>query len=263
MSGTNHFLLTERLFKRCLGLLMPATRPMDNMKLDLDRPQEDEFALCMLGAEFPYLNIAFPNNSPNTDDHLDLEAVTPASRVRWMRVFYGFLQKVAYKTGKRLVLKSPPHTARIKTLKAMFPDALFIHIVRNPYVVFPSTINLWQTLHKTQALQTPTDVELYERVLNTFVHMYDKLEAGKASLSPGQFYELTYEDLIKDPLGEMKKIYDHFGLGGFAATLPRLHEYLAANKSYETNKYKLSKAERAMVAQRWDKVIRRYGYAAP
>ena len=99
-------------------------------------------------------------------------------------------------------------------------------------------------------------------MLNTFVHMYDKLEAGKASLSPGQFYELTYEDLIKDPLGEMKKIYDHFGLGGFAAALPRLQEYLAANKSYETNKYKLSKAERAMVAQRWGKVIRRYGYAA-
>jgi hypothetical protein len=257
----NHFLLTERVLKPCLGLLMPTTRPMDNMKFDLDRPQEDEFALCLVGAESAYLNIAFPNNSPKADDHLDLEAVTPASRCRWMREFHGFLQKVAYKTGKRLVLKSPPHTARIKTLQKMFPDAIFIHIVRDPYVVFSSTVNLWQTLHKTQGLQTPTNLELQEKVLSTFVRMYDKLEDGKASLRPDQFYELTYEDLIKDPVAEMKKIYDHFGIGGFPSCLPKLESYLAANKSYETNLYKLSEVESAMIAKRWNGVIRRYGYA--
>ena len=29
-------------------------------------------------------------------------------------------------------MKSPPHTARVKTLKQMFPQAIFIHIVRDP-----------------------------------------------------------------------------------------------------------------------------------
>ena len=45
----NHFLLTEGLFTHFLTFLLPTQRPMDNMKAGFDRPQEDEFALCMLG----------------------------------------------------------------------------------------------------------------------------------------------------------------------------------------------------------------------
>ena len=60
----NHFVLSERLGKRCLRFLMPSRRPMDNMAAGWDRPQEDEFALCMLGQPSPYLTIAFPNRPP-------------------------------------------------------------------------------------------------------------------------------------------------------------------------------------------------------
>src|SRR5256714_5885145 len=51
----NHFVLSERLGKRWLRFLMPSRRPMDNMAAGWDRPQEDEFALCMLGQPSPYL----------------------------------------------------------------------------------------------------------------------------------------------------------------------------------------------------------------
>ena len=42
-----------------------------------------------------------------------------------------------------------------------------INIVRDPYVVFPSTVNLWRTLYQTHGLQTPTYAGLEERVLAT------------------------------------------------------------------------------------------------
>src|SRR5262245_36702771 len=54
----NHFLLAEGLVKRYLKFLVPSRRPMDNMKAGWDRPQEDEFALCMMGQPSPYLTIA-------------------------------------------------------------------------------------------------------------------------------------------------------------------------------------------------------------
>ena len=60
----NHFLLTETFFRRWMRFLMPSHRPMDNMPAGWERPQEDEFALCMLGQPSPYLAIAFPNNPP-------------------------------------------------------------------------------------------------------------------------------------------------------------------------------------------------------
>ena len=138
----NHFLLTEAFFLRWLKFLMPSSRPMDNMKAGFDRPQEDEFAMCMFGVGSPYLTIAFPNHPPQCQEFLDLEGISATGLRRWKRALKQFLKRVTYKTGKRLVLKSPPHTARIKTLGPMFPGAIFIHIVRDPYVVFPSTVNL-------------------------------------------------------------------------------------------------------------------------
>lgn len=256
----NHFLLTESIFTRWLKFLMPPSRPMDNMKAGFDRPQEDEFAMCMFGVGSPYLTIAFPNRPPQGQEYLDLETVDATALRRWKRALKTFLKRLTYKSGKRLVLKSPPHTARIKTLKAMFPGAIFIHIVRDPYVVFPSTINLWRTLYKTHGLQTPNYEGLEEHVLQTFTHLYDRLEEGKKLLGPEQFYEVRYEDLIVDPAGEMRKIYEHFQLGGFEAFLPRLQEYLASVKDYETNKYQLTDEQRAELSQRWGDVIRRYGY---
>lgn len=248
---------------RWLRFLMPSSRPMDNMKAGFDRPQEDEFAMCMFGVGSPYLTIAFPNRPPQCQEYLDLEGVSATNLRRWKRALKQFLKRLTYKTGKRLVLKSPPHTARIKTLAPMFPKAVFIHIVRDPYVVFPSTVNLWKTLYTTHGLQTPTYVGLDELVLQTFARMYERLEEGKKLVGPNRFYELRYEDLTRDPASEMKKIYDHFQFGGFERYLPRLQDYLSSVKGYETNKYQLTDEQRAAIAKRWGDVIRRYGYGEP
>jgi len=256
----HHFLLTEDFVTRWLGFLIPSRRPMDNMKVGFGRPQEDEFALAMMGAGSPYTMIAFPNRPPEGQEYLDLVNVPAKGLRRWKRAFKRFLRCVTYKVQKRLVLKSPPHTARVPVLKEMFPQAIFIHIVRDPYVVYPSTVNLWRTLYQTHGMQTPNYQGLEEYVLKTFTRMYERLEEGKKLLGPDQFYELRYEDLTKDPVSEMKKIYDHFQLGGFDEYLPRLQAYLASVKGYETNKYQLTEAQKAEVTQRWGDVIRRYGY---
>ncbi len=256
----NNFLLTEKWFSRIFRFMMPTSRPMDNMKAGFDRPQEDEFALCMLGQPSPYLHIAFPNNPHHFQKYLDFDGASASALRGWKRSFKQFLKQVTYKTDKRLVLKSPAHTARVKVLKEMFPDALFIHIVRDPYVVYPSTVNLWKTLYRAHGLQQPTFAGLEEQVLTTFTRMYQRLEEGKKLLDPRQFYELHYEDLIQDPVGQMRRLYDHFQLGGYDQVRPRLEKYLESIKGYETNKYELTPKQRDEISQRWGEVIDRYGY---
>jgi hypothetical protein len=215
----------------------------------------------MLGLPSPYLTIAFPNRPPQGQEYLDLENVPPRALAAWKKTFYRFLQQITVKDPRRLVLKSPPHTCRIKVLKELFPDALFVHIVRNPYVVFPSTVNLWKSLYRTHGLQPPTFAGLEEHVYDTFVRLYDRLEQTRGLVDPGRFYELRYEDLIRDPLGQVRALYEHFGLGGFDRVLPRLQRYLASVSGYETNRYQLTPEQRAEVTRRWGAVIRRYGYA--
>jgi len=256
----NHFILTERILTRVFNFLLPGRRPMDNMAAGWDRPQEDEFAMCMLGQPSPYLTIAFPNHPPVFPEYLDLEDISELRREQWKRVFHGFLQKITYKDHRRLVLKSPPHTARIPTLLELFPDAQFVHIARNPCVIFPSTVNLWKAFYRKHGLQTPTFAGLEEQVFATFTRMYEKYEAGKKLVNPARLHELKYEELVRDPLGQVQLLYEKLNLGGYELVRPRIEEYLERNKGYETNKYELSPELRAEIRQRWGDYIRKWGY---
>jgi hypothetical protein len=233
---------------------------MDNMAAGWDRPQEDEFALCMLGQPSPYLSLAFPNHPPQDQDALDLEGLTPPALAAWKRTFVRFLKQLTLKTGKPLVLKSPTHTCRIKVLLQLFPQARFIHIVRDPYVLFSSTVHLWRSLAKAHGLQRPTFAGLEEQVFQTFLHMYRRLEEGRRLVDPARFYELRYEDLVRQPLEEMRKLYDRLGLGEFERVRPKLEKYLAGLANYQTNRYQLAPEVREKIRSRWGEVIRRYRY---
>ena len=256
----NHFLLTENVLTRLFAWMTPSHRPMDNMAAGWDRPQEDEFALCMLGLPSPYLKIAFPNRPEPYPDSDDVEGMPPGRRTAWMRGFYRLLQALTFKDPRRLVLKSPTHSCRTPTLLELFPNALFVHVVRDPYVVFPSTVTLWKTLWKVHGLQVPNYADLDEYVFRKFTHLYERLEKSKDRIDPSRFHELRYEDLVRDPVGEMRKLYDRLGLGGFDAVLPRIERYFVEKAGYKTNRYEQTLELRARIEARWGDVIRRYGY---
>ncbi len=256
----NHFLLTEGLAKRWLGFLMPSRRPMDNMASGWDRPQEDEFALCMLGQRSPYLTIAFPNHGPCDPEYLDLEGLSPSALASWKRTFLRFLRRVTLQRPGRLVLKSPTHSCRIKVLREMFPDARFVHIVRDPHVVFSSTLHLWRSLYKAHGLQNPRTDWLEDHVWGTFHRIYDKIEEGRRLLDPSRFHELRYEDLVQDPVGQMRTLYDQLGLDGFERVRPRLEQYAHEHADYTPNRYRISPELRGEIDRRWGDVVQRHGY---
>jgi len=256
-----HSLLTENLFKTYGSFLVPDKRPMDNMAVGWDRPQEDEFALCLLGEPSTYADLAFPNRPPVYPGSLDLSGLTRPQLKRWKHTFRRFLHMLTFRDARRLVLKSPPHTARVRVLLEMFPDARFVHIVRDPYVVFSSTVKLWKSLIQKHCLQTLRDESgIREKVFREFRVIHDRLEEAKPLIPAGHFHEVRYEELVKDTAGEMRKLYAALQLEGFDVYRPKLDEYLQRNAGYETNKFQMSDADRTEVTARWGDVIRRYGY---
>jgi omega-hydroxy-beta-dihydromenaquinone-9 sulfotransferase len=169
----HHFLWTEWFLPPFIRAFIPAQRPMDDMAAGFDRPQEDEFALVNLGVPSPYLAWAFPNHGPVADEYLDLRTLTSAERDGWKRTWRDFVKRIAVRNNRRIVLKSPTHTARVRTILEVFPDAKFIHIVRDPLVLFPSTVRLWKSLSLVQGFQIPReDADWIEKhVLDQFVRM--------------------------------------------------------------------------------------------
>jgi len=256
----NHLIVSEWFVTRWLSFLVPSKRPMDNMAMGWNRPQEDEFALCNLGLPSPYLTIAFPNRAPRNLEYLDMEGISRAELQRWQQALLRFLKEISYKRPQRLVLKSPTHTGRIKALLELFPDARFVHIVRDPYVLFPSTVKLWKSLYAQHGLQCPNFAGLEQYVFENFNRMYRKFEAERSLIPPGRFHELRYEDLVRDPVGQVRAIYEQLDLGDFEQALPALEAYQAEVADYKTNRYEISPELQDEITRHWGDFIRKYGY---
>jgi hypothetical protein len=268
-----HFHLSARLFTR-LDYLIPGTRPMDEMKMSWHNPQEDEFALLNMGLPSPYEELAFPNHRKRAAPFLSLDRLTPREHTRWRETFVTFLKSVTLYRMKqeggaapRLILKSPPHTGRLAVLSEMFPEAKFIHIVRNPAEVFPSSVRTWLSLFEAQGCQTPRAEALpngapsiEDYVLSTFNELYRDFSEARSAIAPERFCELRYEELIEDPLTQLERIYDHLELGCFEEARPHFANHLAAVRNYRPNCHQVAPDLDSEVRRRWAPFFKTYGY---
>jgi hypothetical protein len=260
----HHFLLTEGTLPKVMQVLLPTKRPQDDVPVGFDRPQEEEFAMLMLGEGTPYLTHAWPRFGPADSDYLDFKDVSEADRKKWADAYLWFYRRLALKHGKPLVLKSPANAARLKLLTKLFPDARFIYIARNPLKVFPSTVKLWRALYSTQGLHNPPQLEswLDDYVLDMFQRLTEDYEKDKHLIPKDRLVELRYEDLVKDPIASMRDLYARLDIGDFGLAEPAMRDYLDAQKEHRVSDYELPAPLKRKLIERLQPYIDRYGYRA-
>jgi len=258
--AANHFILTGKLFPRFLGFLLPAKRPQDDMAVSFQHPQEDEFALVSMGAPSPMLRLAFPNDAAIGTDLLDMEGVSPRDLQRWKDAMRRFVRMQTYAKGKPLVLKSPPHTGRIQVLADLFPGARFIHMVRDPFSLFPSTRRLWIALEQAQGFQFPRHQRLDETIFDVFERIYRAFEQQRRTMDPARICDVRYEDLVNDPVDEIRRIYRELDLGDYTAVQEKVEANLAQRKGYTPTRHNLEPELKAELARRWAGYFQAYGY---
>jgi omega-hydroxy-beta-dihydromenaquinone-9 sulfotransferase len=257
----HHFVVSEWFIARFLGFLMPKQRPMDNMAAGWYRPQEDEFALLTLGAPTPYLRMAFPNDGPVHGEFLDMQGCAAGDLRRFEEKLLHFVRLLTFATGKQVLLKSPPHTGRVETLARLFPGAKFIHIVRDPFALFPSTMRLWQSLDEVQSLQVPRGEDREEYVFGCLERMYRGFENQRQRLNPDTIIDVRYEDLVANPEGKLGEIYERLALGDYANVRDKVAAFVGEQKDYQTNKHELDESLKSRIRERWADYFARYGYA--
>ena len=255
-----HFLLTEWMMKTFGGWLLPRHRPMDNVTAGWTRPQEDEFALLTLAAPTPYERMAFPNDPPPHMEFLDMEGCDPADLKKFETGLRDFVKAITFLTDKRVLLKSPPHTGRIAFLSRLFPGAKFIHIVRDPFALFPSTVRLWKSLDEVQGLQMPRGKGLEEYVYECLTRMYRGFEKQRLEIDAKNICDLRYEALVQNPVAEVGRVYQELGLDDFEALRRQLEAYVGKQKDYQANKHELDDELKTEIRQRWGEYFERYGY---
>lgn len=240
-------------------------RPMDAMHVSAKSPQEDEFALLALGARSPYEALLFPrffDRAMATADPLDLG---PAERASWIACFTNFIGWVqGSRPGRQLILKSPTHSYRVQLLCELFPEARFVHIVREPLAVFSSTIRLWQAMFSLYALtDLPDDAELETQVLRNWLRLEDKLEAALPSVRDRHIVRVRFEDLVAEPIAQLHRIYEELSLGVFATVRPLLEAYVQGIDGYQPRGAVLAAETERRVRTTWAEIFSRYDYPGP
>jgi hypothetical protein len=255
------FLVTEWLFGLLSELVLMSHRPQDRVPIDPDVPAEEEVAVAVSSLSSPYIGWVFPGRREEYDRYLTLRDVPEAEVRRWKESLLWFLKKLTLRYGRPLILKSPPHTARIRLLLELFPDARFVHIRRNPYEVFQSTRRLLTKLPPYFAMQWDGRRGLDDRILEGYRRMYDAYFEERGLIPEGRLAEVSYEALERDPMGTVEGIYRTLGLPDFDRVRPDLGRYLASVASYRKNAHPdLPDDLRLRIAREWRRCFEAWGY---
>jgi omega-hydroxy-beta-dihydromenaquinone-9 sulfotransferase len=245
-----------------LSRMIPEKRPMDNVKWPLDSPQEEEIALSKMLPFAFYISTLFPKDSTRAlVEAIDFEG-TRQHRGSAFEIAYSKLLSIATlrAKGKPLALKNPVNSGRIKILLKLFPKAQFIHIVRNPYAVYSSTMGLHKSLIDITRLQAPNESVARDATLENYKTLMLCYLRDRDLIPQGQLAEVRFEDLEREPLKQIEKIYQTLGLQGFKSAEPRFKQYIKQEQDYVKNQAQISAEEQRLVSEEWGLSFAAFGY---
>lgn len=255
------FLLTEDEYKAGLAESKEVKRAQDSVTVGPDSPAEDEFALISLTPYSLYRGLIYPGQAAYYQRYLTFDGVPHRHVAHWKRALLYFLRKVSWKNaGHPLILKSPGHTARIRILLELFPDAKFVHIHRDPFDVFSSVEH---AAIAVASMQHAKDAVMQRRdsIVATYRRVYDAFFAQRELIRPGHFCEISFSALERDPVGTVAKVYDDLNLPPFDVAEHALSTYLAAKAGYRRNVYpELSADITARINREWQRSFAEWGY---
>jgi len=231
------FLLREKQYEEMAKEAEKQKRPMDNIQVSAESPGEDEFAISTLSARSPLIGWTFPKRETFYDRFLTFMDASEQDVVRWKKAMDYFYRKLTYRYDRPLLLESPTHTARLRLLYEIYPDAKFIHIHRNPYEVIRSTLNLYEKAVRYSHLQVVEKQQQIDNVFRRYKLMYDAYFKDREAISVDRFIDISFEELETDMVGQIEKIYQRINIDGFGEVEPKLVEYIESISSYQKNKY--------------------------
>lgn len=119
--------------------------------------------------------------------------------------------------------KTPRYTCYLPQLARLFPKARFINIVRDPRDVAMARLFYGQRLGVSS--EVVENLAARARFIGEGGLEWVKCVAPVvkfAAKNPGKLYSLKYEDMIGDPSGEARKMFDFLGVRRDAATIDQI-----------------------------------------
>ncbi len=258
-----HFLLTEKIVTTLTAPFVPENRPMDNIKVSWDAPQEDDMSLCIMAQVSSCMLLSHPHDPSQFWRALKLDELPPEELKRWKDALMLLVKKQTFASSKRIMMKSPIHTYHIPTLLEMFPDARFLYIHRDPYNVFRSSCHLRRRMIDENTLGRSIYQDVEEEIISTYRYGFEKYEKDRELIPKGRLHEISFEEMEKDPVRELRTAYEELDLPGFDELEKALQPELESLKQYKKNEFQDDPYWVTRVYDDLRPAFERFGYQKP
>jgi hypothetical protein len=242
----------------------PESLDYDKMhELGLFLPEEDEH-LMMHILEAPFWAVYFPYMGFDRFNFFDRE-IPPRERRRVMAYYRRCVQRQAWHRsarGRSLLSKNPYFSGKVRSLVDEFPDARFLYLVRNPLDVVPSTISFIRAIVR-QTFHKEADGDLDQKVFETIAWYYDDTLQALENLPPDRWQIVRYDDMLRDPEGTVRAIYERFGLTLGPEYAERLAQEAARMRQHKSkHKYSLDASRIApeQIVAAFGHIFRRFAF---
>jgi hypothetical protein len=179
------------------------------------------------------------------------------SPLAWHRRFLQLLQWKA--PGERWALKSPQHLWHIQHVHREYPDALFVQTHRDPVRVLVSISSLVAELRRlsSDAVSFPEVAKYYAMALaKGYDNAIEYRRSGR--LPENQVVDLYFQDFVADPIGTVRRAYDHFGLEFREPAANAMRQFLDDNPADKHGKHFYSFADTGLNEQEVREGFRNY-----
>ncbi len=251
-----------RIARPFVEQFFPRNRLIDAVALAADLPQEDELAMANLSTLSCNHGLYFPHRLREEFDRgVFLDDVGQRELARWITSLRGYVGKMTRAAGRPLLIRNPANSARIPMLRAIWPEARFIHIHRHPAEVHASSVRMFATLVRELSLGR-ADADIEALVRHVYPRLMTRLLRDAAELPAGRYVEVGYDELRRQPLAVLGRIHATLAIPEYATAVPGYAAYLDEVRDYAPRTQGVDPEVHACLAGAHAEIFRSLGYAA-
>jgi len=194
-------------------------------ELDFTKPEECIFAMNDDLEMGQAISVPGQKSTSRLFDSSEMEPVY-ASHKKTLQILSS-----KYPAQSHWVIKCPTHLPHLQVLTKLFPKARFVWTHRSMEAVIPSFCRISQVM-SLASLPALTPATMGEHIFNYYTELLPKGLAERAALEDNndqgvdpRFVDVSFDELVADPIQQVRSIYDELGL-------EVTDDYLAAMEAY-------------------------------
>jgi hypothetical protein len=226
------------------------------------RADEEDENLFVYSLVSPALYMLFPAIRA-IPELIDLSGFPQKSLRRLAHDYRESVRRLLYLNGgeRTPLIKNVLLPSRLAVAKLAFPNARYVHIVRDPREAIPSAVSLFYAMWQTHSPSIAADSPETRALADMFLQHYRLLCDEQQRQPAGNWVTVRFESLVADPVATVSGIYEALGLTVTARFRERLEQAAADGRrfksrhNYDLARFGLTEDDlRSALGPHWDSV---------